>query len=29
LIGKSEGDVVTLQAPGGARELEIVALAYL
>jgi transcription elongation factor GreA len=28
LIGKAEGDVVELQAPGGVRELEIMGLAY-
>ena len=28
LIGKSEGDVATVQAPGGEREYEIVAVRY-
>lgn len=28
LIGKSEGDEVTVQAPGGVREYEILAIAY-
>ena len=29
LIGKSEGDVVEVQAPGGAREVEIVSVRYV
>ena len=29
LIGKSEGDVVTVAAPGGAREFEIVEVRYI
>jgi len=29
LIGKSEGDVVEVRAPGGTRELEIIAVEYL
>jgi transcription elongation factor GreA len=28
LIGKSEGDIATVQAPGGAREYEIVSVKY-
>ncbi|TDJ18576.1 MAG: transcription elongation factor GreA [Gammaproteobacteria bacterium] len=29
LIGKSEGDQVTVDAPGGAREYEIISIAYV
>ncbi len=29
LIGKSEGDVAAVQAPGGVREYEIVSIAYV
>ncbi len=29
LIGKSEGDVASVQAPGGAREYEIIAVKYV
>lgn len=29
LIGKEEGDVVQVQAPGGVRELEVVAVRYV
>ena len=29
LIGKEEGDVVNVQAPGGAREVEILAVRYI
>ena len=29
LISKEEGDVVTVQAPGGAREVEILAVRYI
>ena len=29
LIGKREGEVVEVQAPGGARELEILGVEYL
>ncbi len=28
LIGKHEGDIITIEAPGGTREYEIVAVAY-
>ena len=28
LIGKNEGDSVTIEAPGGTREYEIVAVSY-
>ena len=29
LIGKEEGDAITIEAPGGTREFEIVGVAYL
>ena len=29
LIGKSEGDQVTVDAPGGAREYEIISITYV
>jgi len=29
LIGKEEGDVVAVQAPGGNREVEILAVRYI
>jgi transcription elongation factor GreA len=29
LIGKSEGDVASVQAPGGVREYEIIAVSYI
>ena len=29
LIGKEEGDVVTVQAPAGAREVEILSVRYI
>jgi transcription elongation factor GreA len=29
LIGKEEGDVVGVQAPGGKREVEILAVRYI
>ena len=29
LIGKEEGDVVSVQAPGGKREVEILAIRYV
>lgn len=29
LIGKSEGDIAQVQAPGGVRELEVVAIRYI
>ena len=29
LIGKSEGDVVEVQAPGGTREYEIISISYV
>ena len=29
LIGKHEGDAITIEAPGGTREYEIVAVRYL
>jgi transcription elongation factor GreA len=28
LIGKSEGDQITVNAPGGAREYEIISVTY-
>ena len=28
LIGKEEGDAITIEAPGGTREFEIVGVAY-
>ncbi|NBP21723.1 MAG: transcription elongation factor GreA, partial [Burkholderiaceae bacterium] len=29
LIGKEEGDVVSVQAPAGAREVEILSVRYI
>ena len=29
IIGKHEGDVITIEAPGGTREYEIVSVKYL
>jgi transcription elongation factor GreA len=29
LIGKDEGEVVSLRTPGGVRDLEIIAVEYL
>jgi transcription elongation factor GreA len=29
LIGKSEGDVASVQAPGGVREWEVISVKYI